>query len=89
MAGEITSPTFTLINEYPGEKPFYHIDLYRILSTDELLFLGLEELFNNNGICVIEWSEKISPFLPEDTINISIRLGSAQTRYITIEGLNL
>ena len=55
----IRSPTFTLINEYPGRLPVYHIDLYRIDSHEEIYSLGLEEILFNQGITIIEWAEKL------------------------------
>ena len=55
----IRSPTFTLINEYPGRLPIYHIDLYRIESREEIYSLGLEEILFNQGVTIIEWAEKL------------------------------
>ena len=57
----IRSPTFTLINEYQGNYPVYHIDLYRLDSFLEVEALGLEEFLFSNGISIIEWAEKLSP----------------------------
>jgi tRNA threonylcarbamoyladenosine biosynthesis protein TsaE len=59
IKGYITSPSFTIINEYPGPLPLYHIDLYRIKDKHELLELGLEEYYEGNGVCVIEWFEHL------------------------------
>ena len=55
----IRSPTFTLINEYPGRFPVYHIDLYRIDNHEEIYSLGLEEILFNRGVTIIEWAEKL------------------------------
>lgn len=60
----ITSPTFTLINEYKGRIPVYHFDFYRLQSDDELVDLGLEEYFEKNGICLIEWPDVAADVLP-------------------------
>jgi tRNA threonylcarbamoyladenosine biosynthesis protein TsaE len=61
-AGEyIRSPTFTLINEYQGKLPIYHIDLYRMESLDEIEALGLEEVLFGKGVAIVEWSEKLFP----------------------------
>lgn len=68
----VTSPTFTIINEYNGRLPLYHFDVYRLMSIDELYDLGYEEYFYSNGITIIEWADKIEEILPEDTINIHI-----------------
>lgn len=55
----VRSPTFTLINEYQGRHPIYHLDLYRIESDGELDQLGLEEIFSATGVCIVEWAEKM------------------------------
>lgn len=68
----VTSPTFTIINEYNGRLPLYHFDVYRLTSIEELYDLGYEEYFYSNGITIIEWADKIEEVLPEDTINIHI-----------------
>jgi tRNA threonylcarbamoyladenosine biosynthesis protein TsaE len=61
-AGEyIRSPTFTLINEYQGKLPIYHIDLYRMENLEEIEALGLEEVLFGNGVAIVEWSEKLFP----------------------------
>lgn len=67
----VTSPTFTLIREYKGERPLYHIDLYRLTDPDEVLALGLDEYFESDGITAIEWAERAGDLLPEHTVRIS------------------
>ena len=87
----IRSPTFTLINEYHGKLPIYHIDLYRIDSLEEIYSLGLEEILFNQGITIIEWAEKLrSPKNPkklllniQDRIEISIEIVSESEREFT------
>ena len=69
----VTSPTFTIVNEYYGTLPLYHFDVYRIGSSDEMYEIGFDEYINGNGICVIEWAELIEDILPEDSICITIR----------------
>jgi tRNA threonylcarbamoyladenosine biosynthesis protein TsaE len=84
----IRSPTFTLINEYDGKLPIYHIDLYRIDSLEEIYSLGLEEILFNQGITIIEWAEKLrSPENPknlllniQDRIEINIEIVSDSER---------
>ena len=60
----VRSPSFTLVNEYPGKVPVFHIDLYRIASSQELEDLGLEEVFSSEGVSIVEWAEKL--FIRED-----------------------
>jgi len=64
VTATVTSPTFTLINEYPGRLPVYHFDFYRLHADAELHDLGLEEYFDGEGICLIEWPELIESWLP-------------------------
>jgi len=82
----VSSPTFTLINEYHGSMPLYHIDLYRISGPDEALGLGLEEYLESDGVTAIEWAERVNELLPATTIHIRMRPGEAETdRIIQVE----
>jgi tRNA threonylcarbamoyladenosine biosynthesis protein TsaE len=69
----ITSPTFTIINEYMAEIPLYHFDVYRIADPDEMFDIGFEEYINGDGIVVIEWASLIRDILPPDYILVDIR----------------
>ena len=69
----VTSPTFTIVNEYNGTLPLYHFDVYRIGSSDEMFEIGFDEYVNGDGISVIEWAELIEDILPPDTISVTIR----------------
>lgn len=81
----ITSPTFTIINEYYGGKmPLYHFDVYRLNGIDEMLDLGYEEYFFGEGLCIVEWAEKIEKLLPDETKTIKIRYGETQDERIYI-----
>jgi len=71
----VTSPTFTLINEYQGRVAFYHMDLYRLDNEEEILDLGLEEYFQSSGITLVEWPERIEDFLPSSCIRIHMEKG--------------
>ncbi|MBD5441566.1 MAG: tRNA (adenosine(37)-N6)-threonylcarbamoyltransferase complex ATPase subunit type 1 TsaE [Treponema sp.] len=68
----ITSPTFCLVSEYAGKMPLYHFDVYRLQGADDFANLGADEMLYGNGVCVIEWSEKIMEELPSRTIKIKI-----------------
>lgn len=78
---KVNSPTFTLINEYEGTTKIYHFDMYRVKSDSELVELGIEEYLYSNGICVIEWPEKLGIFLPDNALCISIMKKGRQMRY--------
>ena len=64
IATEATSPTFTLIHEYPGPVPLYHIDLYRLESEDEVLAIGIDDYLEASGITAIEWADKFPELMP-------------------------
>lgn len=82
----ITSPTFTIIKEYQGRLPFYHMDVYRIDSEDDMYDLGYDEYIYSEGVTIIEWSHKIEGILPEDRINIEIQRLNDQSRLMIING---
>lgn len=68
----VTSPTFNLINEYMGRLPVYHFDVYRLDGIDAD-YMGFDEYLFSNGVCIIEWADKIKELLPEDTLYIYIK----------------
>ena len=83
--GEVTSPTFALINEYIGGRlPLYHYDMYRISSWEELYSSGFFEYIEEGGVVAAEWSENIENALPENTIYIIIESTGEESRKITI-----
>ena len=89
--GRVTSPTFTVVNEYDGDIPLFHFDLYRIASPDELYDLGWDDYLERSGICCIEWSERAESIFEDDAVHIWLRRDPAHesNRYITVEGLDL
>ena len=69
----ITSPTFTIVNEYEGKMPLYHFDVYRIGSSDEMYDIGYEEYINGEGVCIIEWANLIEDILPDEYLYIELK----------------
>jgi len=82
----ITSPSFTLIHEYEGRIPFYHIDLYRLATEEEGEALGLEEYLGGKGVTAIEWADKIPSLLPKELLWVHLRYLEIHTRSIHILG---
>ncbi|OZV10420.1 tRNA (adenosine(37)-N6)-threonylcarbamoyltransferase complex ATPase subunit type 1 TsaE [Tissierella sp. P1] len=83
----ITSPTFTLINQYNGRLAVYHFDVYRLENVDELYDLGFDEYFYGKGVCIIEWAEKIEKLLPRERVVLDIEKGKdIDERVIRITG---
>ena len=75
----VQSPTFTIVREdYSGRLPLYHFDVYRIDDPDEMFEIGYEEYFYGDGLCVVEWADKIEELLPEDTKIIRLSYGGAE-----------
>ena len=85
----ITSPTFTIVNEYLGGRlPLFHFDMYRLGSSDELYEIGWEDYLARGGVCAVEWSEIVADALEEPCIRVDIRQGETENqRKITVEGV--
>ena len=87
LQDRVTSPTYTIVNEYPGEIPLFHFDLYRLGSSEELFDIGWEDYLTRGGILAVEWSERVDDAL-EDPLRIDLRRDPDREtgRFITIEG---
>ena len=86
-AGRVTSPTFTIVNEYDGATPLFHYDMYRLGSSDELFDIGWEDYLTRGGVCAVEWSERVDDAMPADTLWVDIARGTDESdRIITITG---
>ena len=82
----VTSPTYTIVNEYLGGRlPLFHFDMYRLSSAEDLWDIGWEDYLDRGGVCAVEWSENVAEALPE-AITITIRKVDDTTRQITVEG---
>ena len=88
VSERVTSPTFTIVNEYEGGRlPLFHFDMYRLGSADELFDIGWEDYLNRGGVCAVEWSENVAEAMETGTIRVSIRReGDENSRVIGIEG---
>lgn len=69
----ITSPTFTIVNEYKGRLPLYHFDVYRIGCSEEMYDIGYDEYINSDGVCIIEWANLIEDILPDEYLKIDMK----------------
>ena len=87
VAEYITSPTFALINQYSGRIPVYHFDVYRLENAHELYDLGFDEYFYGDGVCIIEWADKIEKMIPKERIVVDIENGNGlNQRILKISG---
>lgn len=90
--GRVTSPTFTIVNEYEGGRlPLFHFDMYRLADSEALFDIGWEDYLERGGVCAVEWSELVADALPSDTVYVTITRCPDQDswRTITIEGVTL
>ncbi len=87
LADEVCSPTFSLVNEYRGEKiTLYHFDMYRIMNEEALETTGFYDYMSDDSVMAVEWSENIADFLPVNIITVTIETAGENERIITVEG---
>ena len=85
-AEPVTSPTYTIVNEYLGGRlPLFHFDMYRLASSDDLWDIGWEDYLDRNGVCAVEWSENVADAL-EGAVTVTIEKTGEESRRITLEG---
>jgi tRNA threonylcarbamoyladenosine biosynthesis protein TsaE len=80
----ITSPSYTLINEYPGRHPLFHVDLYRITNSAEIVDIGLYEMLDDDGVVAIEWADRMGKDLPPNHVEVQFEIIDDKTRKISI-----
>ena len=87
----VTSPTYTIVNEYEGGRlPLFHFDMYRLGGPEELYDIGWEDYLNRGGVCAVEWSENVSEALEGDTVRVDLRRGEGENqRHIAVRGAEL
>ncbi|WP_298437657.1 tRNA (adenosine(37)-N6)-threonylcarbamoyltransferase complex ATPase subunit type 1 TsaE [Geobacter sp.] len=76
----VTSPTFTLLNEYAGRIRLYHFDLYRLAGGDDAVELGFDEYFHGEGVCLVEWAERLGNELPSERLDVTLHHVDESTR---------
>ena len=82
---QVTSPTFVLIQEYEARLPIYHFDAYRLKNEAEFADLGVHEYFQGNGVCLVEWADKVPGCLPEELLTIKISVTGLESRRLELE----
>ena len=80
----VSSPTFTIVNEYPGKTPLFHFDMYRLQGEEELFDIGWEDYLDRGGICALEWSERVEGAIGPDALRVTIRRLDDTRREITV-----
>lgn len=84
ICGSVSSPTFTIVNEYPGDIPLFHFDMYRLENEKELFDIGWDEYLDRGGVCAVEWSEKVPGAFPPETITVRIESTGEESRRIEV-----
>lgn len=87
--GRVTSPTFTIVNEYLCTPPVFHFDMYRLCGAEDLYGIGWEDYLTRGGICVVEWSERVEDALDASVVTVELEPVDENTRRITVRGLEL
>lgn len=81
---DVVSPTFVLVHQYQGRRPVVHLDAYRIRDADELLDLGLEEIFEGPGLVLVEWADRIESCLPRERVQVQVEVNGPRSRRFEI-----
>jgi tRNA threonylcarbamoyladenosine biosynthesis protein TsaE len=82
----VASPTYAIMNSYQGYIPVYHFDFYRLTGDNDIAELGFDDYFYGDGVCVIEWSERLVELLPDDYITVGFECTGDHQRLITLTG---
>ena len=82
---DVSSPTYMIVQNYPGELLLHHFDLYRVREEEELYESGCDEFLEGGGVCLIEWASRFPEFLPDDHLEVGIEITGEQSRKLTIK----
>jgi tRNA threonylcarbamoyladenosine biosynthesis protein TsaE len=83
----VTSPTFVLIQEYQGRLPIYHFDAYRLRGSGEFGELGSQEYFDGDGVCLVEWADRVAESLPTEHLRLTLEVTGETSRSVRIEAI--
>ena len=89
VTARVTSPTYTVVNEYEGTLPLFHFDMYRLSGEDELYDIGWDDYLKRGGVCAVEWSERATGLLPEHCIYVDIAAQNETARRLEITGCEM
>ena len=89
VTARVTSPTYTIVNEYEGRLPLFHFDMYRLAGAEELYDIGWDDYLKRGGVCAVEWSERAEGLLPEYCIRVDIRAQEETVRRIEVTGCEM
>ncbi len=81
---DVSSPTFVLVHEYSGRLPVYHMDAYRLAGPEELVELGADEYFFGDGVCLVEWADRVEAALPEDRLEVQFEISGERQRRVRL-----
>ena len=89
VTAQVVSPTFTIVNEYPGPRELFHFDMYRLGGADDLFDIGWEDYLARDGVCAVEWSENVPGAFDGSEVRVTIEKTGDDARLVTVEGVEL